>query len=167
MPFYFRKECPLNSGYLNGDKNGDANQVERDVSAVTEGWPAEMHSVRKSDAVYGAEAGLPSGRAGYDAWAAGPNAVLRLRAAEGKLRPFWGKWSKKTSPIPCINQCQQYKRWYIPDEVPDVLNKCSFFVFLIFPGDKFLSMNISKSGNYTNLCTGALGTLYALTQRAK
>lgn len=41
--------------------------MEGDVSAVTEGGPAEMRAVRTSDAVYGAEAGLPSGRAGYDA----------------------------------------------------------------------------------------------------
>ena len=70
----------------NGDreKNGDANHLERDVSEVTEGWPAEVRAGRESDAFYGAEAGLPSGRAGPDAWAAGPDAVVRLRAAEGK-----------------------------------------------------------------------------------
>ena len=47
-----------------------------------------MHTVRKSDAVYGAETGIPSGGAGYDARAAGLDAVVQLRAAEGKLRPF-------------------------------------------------------------------------------
>lgn len=47
-----------------------------------------MRAVRKSDAFYGTEAGIPSGRAGPDAQAAGTNAVVRLRAAEGKLRPF-------------------------------------------------------------------------------
>ena len=52
-----------------------------------------MHTVRNSDAVYGAEAGIPSGRA--DAWAPGPDVVVRLRAAEGKLRSLYGKWSKK------------------------------------------------------------------------
>ncbi|RJX84155.1 hypothetical protein D3821_31625 [Escherichia coli] len=29
----------------------------------------------------------------------------RLRAAEGKLRPFYRKRSKKPPFIPCINQC--------------------------------------------------------------
>lgn len=37
----------------------------------------------------------------------GPDAVVRLRAAERKLRSFYGKWSKKPSLIPSINQCQQ------------------------------------------------------------
>lgn len=41
--------------------------MERDVSAVTESCPAEVHPVRESDAFYGAEAGLPSGRSGCDA----------------------------------------------------------------------------------------------------
>lgn len=40
-----------------------------------------MRAVRESAAFYGAEAGLPSSRAG-------PDAVVRLRAAEEKLRPF-------------------------------------------------------------------------------
>lgn len=40
-----------------GEKNGEVNQVERDISAVTEGCPSEMHTVRKSDAVYGAAEG--------------------------------------------------------------------------------------------------------------
>lgn len=39
----------------------------RQVSAVTEGRSAEVRAVRESDAVYGAEEGGPSGRAGYDA----------------------------------------------------------------------------------------------------
>ncbi|OSK16040.1 transposase, partial [Escherichia coli M056] len=50
-----------------GEKNGETNHMERDVSAVTEGGPAEVRAVRESDAVYGAEEGLPSGRAGCDA----------------------------------------------------------------------------------------------------
>ena len=83
----------------NGEKNGDANQAKKGVSAVTEGWPAEVHPVRRSDAVYGAEAGLPSGRAGHDAWATGATAGIQLRAAEGKLRPFFEEWSKKSSQI--------------------------------------------------------------------
>ncbi len=41
--------------------------MEGDVSAVTEGGPAEVRAVRESDAVYGAEERLPSGRTGGDA----------------------------------------------------------------------------------------------------
>ncbi|EPV3630173.1 hypothetical protein ACV4JJ_005401, partial [Escherichia coli] len=42
-----------------------------------------------------------------------------------------------------------------------VLKKHSFCgAFLVFWGFKFLSMNISKSGNYTNLCTGAINAYY-------
>ncbi len=41
--------------------------MERDVSAVTESGPAEVRAVRESDAVYGAEEGIPSGRTGCDA----------------------------------------------------------------------------------------------------
>ncbi|EGO6601565.1 hypothetical protein C9Z51_24155 (plasmid) [Escherichia coli] len=60
MPFYFRKECPLNSGYLSAQRP-----------------PGEVHI----------KAVLQFAGNHFCHQAAGTNAVVRLRAAEGKLRP--------------------------------------------------------------------------------
>ena len=48
-----------------GEKDSETNQVERDVSEVTEGGPTEVHPpVRRSDVFYGTEEGGPSDGAG-------------------------------------------------------------------------------------------------------
>lgn len=84
-----------------------------------------------------------SGAIVTDAWAAGANVGVRLRGVEGKLRPFWGKWSEKSPPIPWINQCQQLNWWYLLRDVLEVLNNHPFLgVFLIFLGFEFLSIEL-------------------------